>query len=177
MLLGLKNKFSVTENTGSSNVKVLWKVDPYDISLDNVIHPRNLESLWMREVEKYSQEMGKKPHSLEMSDGILKVFSNCLCLAQLGKLSQFRTSLEHVVLCCWWSISVTWSWASHIWMGLGTCGNALSELRALFRGFHALAEVEKVYLENKECSLLHWFCVCLCVCSKSSVGHMRNCRI
>lgn len=110
-----------------------------------------------------------------MSDGILKAFSNCLCLAQLGKLSQFRTSLEHVVLCCWWSISVTWSWASHIWMGLGTCGNALSELRTLFRGFHALAEVEKIYLENKECSLLHWFCVC--VCSESNVGHVRNCRI
>lgn len=136
-----------------------------------------LETWKAYEWEKWKsilKKWGKKPHSLEISDGILKVFSNCLCLAQLGKLSQFRTSLEHVVLCCWWSISVTWSWASHIWMGLGTFGNALSELRALFRGFHALAEVEKVYLENKECSLLHWFCVCLCVCSKSSVGHMRN---
>lgn len=54
----------------------------------------------MREVEKYSQEMGKKTHSLEMSAGIPQVFSDCPCLAQLRKLSQFRTSLEHVVLCC-----------------------------------------------------------------------------
>lgn len=54
----------------------------------------------MREVEKYSQETGKKAHSLEMSAGISQVFGDCLCLAQLGKLSQFRTSLEHVVLCC-----------------------------------------------------------------------------
>lgn len=59
-------------------------------------------------------------------------------------------------------------------MGLGMCGNALSVLRTLFRGFHALAEVEKVYLENKECSIDF---VCVCVCSKSNVGNMRNYRI
>lgn len=111
--------------------------------------------------------------------GFSEVFSNCLCLAQLGKLSVFRTSLEHVVLCCWcWrSISVTWSWASRIWMGLGMCGNALSELRTLFRGFHALAEVEKVRLENKECNFLHWFFECVCVCFKSNASHISNCWI
>lgn len=40
--------------------------------------------------------------------------------------------------------------------GLRNVGNALSELRTLFRGFHALAEVEKVYLERKEFNFLHW---------------------
>lgn len=149
------------ENTGSSISECFGRWISHGVRLDMWYIPETWKSYQMKEGKWESscacwparKKWNKKSILQRCQMGFSEVLSNSVCLAQLRKLSLLRTWFKHVVPCrrCWWSTSVTRSWASRIWTCLGLCGSPLSELRALFRGFYALAEVEKGRLENKEC--------------------------